>query len=132
MRHDPGQRSSNHGETVEQEQKNGFGYDRQLYVRAIAGLRSRIGILSQKGPDEGLKDSIEVLAFIVQLILLEVSLGNTLWLMYSRVNRDVIQVSTDNMEDWRPGCTRSPHLSAPLLQPAPSPLKAWHILPRAF
>lgn len=45
----------------------------KLYVRAIAGLRRRIETLSQKGLDEGLKDSIEVLACIVQLILLKVS-----------------------------------------------------------
>jgi hypothetical protein len=73
MRHGPGKGNLHHGETGEQGQKNGFGYEEQLYVRTIAGLRSRIDILSQKGPDEGLKDSLEVLAGIVRLILLEAS-----------------------------------------------------------
>jgi C6 transcription factor Pro1 len=82
MRHDPVQRSLNRGETVEQGRENGFGYDKQLYVRAIAGLRSRIDILSQKGPDEGLKDSIEVLACIVQLIFLEVSFFESWGILY--------------------------------------------------
>jgi hypothetical protein len=50
-----------------------FRSEQQLYRLSIAGLSGRIETLSQKGPDDGLKDSIEALAYIVQLILLEVS-----------------------------------------------------------
>jgi hypothetical protein len=64
---------ANEEEDGEQGQEQGFRYEQQLYGRAIAGLRGRIEILSQKGPNEGIKDSIEVLACIVQLILLEVN-----------------------------------------------------------
>jgi hypothetical protein len=46
----------------------------ELYRLAIKGLQERIEVLQAKGPREGLKDGIEVLACIVQLILLEVSL----------------------------------------------------------
>jgi C6 transcription factor Pro1 len=62
-----------HEENGGKEEGKGFGSEQQLYERSIAGLRGRIETLSQKGLDDGLKDSIEALAYIVQLILLEVS-----------------------------------------------------------
>lgn len=40
---------------------------------AILGLRGRIETLSQIGLDDVLKDSVEVSASVIQLILLEVS-----------------------------------------------------------
>jgi hypothetical protein len=73
MRRDPSKGKLDHGETREQGHEQAWGCEEHLYGRAIAGLRERIEILSQKGPEEGLKGSIEVLACIVQLILLEVS-----------------------------------------------------------
>jgi C6 transcription factor Pro1 len=62
-----------HEENGGKEEGKGFKSEQQLYGLSIAGLRGRIESLSQKGPDDGLKDSIEALAYIVQLILLEAS-----------------------------------------------------------
>jgi hypothetical protein len=68
-----GKRSPDHGETGDKRQVTENKFEQQLYVHAISGLRGRVESLSQMGPDDGLKDSIEVLASVVQLILLEVS-----------------------------------------------------------
>jgi hypothetical protein len=68
-----GKRSPDHGETGDKRQVTEYRFGQQLYVHAIAGLRERVETLSQMVPDDGLKDSIEVLASVVQLILLEVS-----------------------------------------------------------
>jgi len=73
MRAESGKRSPDHGETGDKRQVTESRFEQQLYAHAIAGLRGRVGTLSQMGPDDGLKNSIEVLASVVQLILLEVS-----------------------------------------------------------
>jgi hypothetical protein len=50
-------------------------YDRfeEFHSLALKGLREHVGDLSNKGLREGLKDSIEVLACLVQLVMFEVS-----------------------------------------------------------
>jgi hypothetical protein len=45
----------------------------ELYSLALHGLREHVGDLSKKGLREGLKDSIEILACVIQLIMFEVS-----------------------------------------------------------
>lgn len=61
MRRDRVKWSADEEGNGEKGQEQGFRYEQQLYGRAIVGLRGWIEILSQMGPDEGLKDSIEVL-----------------------------------------------------------------------
>ena len=50
----------------------------RFYTMALRGLRDHIGILSQKGNMEGLKDSIDAIACVNQLIMFEVSLNKSL------------------------------------------------------
>jgi len=51
-----------------------FRHDQErFYAMALSGLRDHIGILSQKGHREGLKDSIDVISCVNQLIMFEVS-----------------------------------------------------------
>jgi hypothetical protein len=49
-------------------------HEQQLYVLAIGNLRQHIEVLRRKTAEDSLKDSIQVLACIFQLIMLEVGL----------------------------------------------------------
>lgn len=50
----------------------------RFYSSALQGLGEHVGDLSKKGLREGLKDSIEVLACVIQLIMFEVSYSSLL------------------------------------------------------
>ncbi len=51
-------RSSDHEANRERRQAKRFDNEKQLDGQAVSGMKKRIETLSQKGPDEGLKDSI--------------------------------------------------------------------------
>ena len=53
-----------------------------FYSMALRGLRNHIATLSNKGLKEGLKDGIEILACVCQLIMFEVSeLIHAFWIL---------------------------------------------------
>ena len=51
----------------------------RFYAMALRGLRDHIGILSQKGRREGLKDGIDAISCVNQLIMFEVRIVKSLW-----------------------------------------------------
>ncbi|KAG0652011.1 pestheic acid cluster transcriptional regulator 3 [Hyphodiscus hymeniophilus] len=61
-----------------------------FYSSALNGLRDRVGKLSKKKLREGLKDSIEVLACVVQLIMFDVARGGFEdWQAHLRATPDI-------------------------------------------